>query len=362
MSTAKLIATAAITTALMGGGAATLVANASSEAPPKPPRPHKHGHHKTTLTDKEIVDRAGPAVVRLIGKNGYGEQSGTGVVIDAEEGLVVTNAHVVAGITTLRATIDGEDAGPATVEGQATCDDLAVVRLSSTTGLQAATFGSSAALETMDHVVALGYPVSLEAEPTLSATAGEVSKPDIGVNQDGAVAGDLPEYRSVIQHTALIDHGNSGGPLFNDRGEVVGINTLGLDGQAWAISSDRVQELVDDLAQGDSPAYTGWSAMPIPQFVDGLDDTTGFEDLLEVEDGLIVTGVESDSPASDAGLTPGSLVFELNGQPVNTVADVCDVMQSRHSGDKVPVVGYSVESDEDGTLYWSEASADLEVR
>jgi S1-C subfamily serine protease len=303
-----------------------------------------------------------PTVVRLIGKNGYGEQSGTGVVIDADKGLVVTNAHVIAGTTALRATADGKDLGPATIEGQATCDDVAVVRLSSTTGLQAAKFGSSAALEPMDHVVAFGYPRSVEAEPTLSITAGEVSKSEISVNQDGAVAGDLPEYRSVIQHTALIDHGNSGGPLFNNRGELVGINTLGLDGQAWAITSDHVQELVDELADGKSPAYTGWSVTPIPQFLDGLDDTTGFEELFDVEDGLIVTGVESDSPAADAGITPGSLVFELNGQPVNTVADVCGVLQSRHSGDKVPVEGYSVEVDDDDALHWSEASADIKLR
>jgi S1-C subfamily serine protease len=362
MSTVKLIAAVAATTALMGGGAATLVANASQDAPTPTPPPLKHKRKKSTYSDKEIVDRNTPAVVRLIGKNGYGEQSGTGVVINAEEGLVVTNAHVIAGTTALRATIDGEDAGPATIEGQATCDDLAVVKLTDTDGLEQVTFGNSDAVEAMDHVVAMGYPVSLEAEPSLSVTAGEVSKPDVGVNQDGAVAGDLPEYRSTIQHTALIDHGNSGGPLFNERGEVIGINTLGLNGAAWAISGDRVQQLVDDLTNGNSPAYTGWSATPIPQFVDGLDDTAPFEDILEVEDGLIITGVESDSPASEAGMTAGSLVFELNGQPVNTVADVCDVMLSRHSGDKVPVEGYDAGLDEDGSLYWTESSRELEVR
>ena len=89
------------------------------------------------------------------------------------QGLVLTNAHVVAGTTSLRAIVDGEDAGPARIEGQATCDDLAVVRLDSTEGLEEAEFGSSDALEPMDHVIALGYPTSLEAEPTLSATAGD---------------------------------------------------------------------------------------------------------------------------------------------------------------------------------------------
>jgi S1-C subfamily serine protease len=365
MSTAKLVAAVAVSTALVGGGAATLVANASQH-PEQIPTPqhqhHRHHRHKTTLSDHEIARQMRTTVVRLIGRSGYGEQSGTGVVIDAEQGLVVTNAHVIAGVTSLRATVDGKDIGPATIEGQATCDDLAVVRLSSTTGLKAAKFGSSAALEPMDHVVAFGYPVSLEAEPTLSITPGEVSKSEISVNQGGAVAGDLPEYRSVIQHTALIKHGNSGGPLFNDRGEVVGINTLELDGQAWAISSDRVQELVDDLAAGDSPAYTGWSVTPIPQFMAGLDDTTGFEDLVDVDEGLIVTGVENDSPAAEAGLTPGSLVFELNDQPVNTVADVCAVLQTSHSGDAIAIDGYSVDVGDDGSLHWNEASTQLALR
>jgi S1-C subfamily serine protease len=363
MSSSKLITAVALTTAMASGGVATIVAGASeSKRPPKPPAPKRAPAAPTTLSDKQIVEQQGPSVIRLVGENGYGEQSGSAVVIDADEGLVLTNAHVVAGTTSLRAIVDGEDAGPARIEGQATCDDLAVVRLDSTEGLEEAEFGSSDALEPMDHVIALGYPTSLEAEPTLSATAGAVSKPEIGVNQNGEVAGDLPEYRSVVQHTALIEHGSSGGPLFNDRGEVVGINTLGLNGQAWAISAERAQGIIDDLTAGASPAYLGWSAVPIPEFVAGLDETTGFEPLLDIDGGLILTGVENGSPAADAELMPGDLVFELNGQQVNNVADVCQVVQSQKPGASVPMWGYIMETDEAGTSSWSEASADLRVR
>lgn len=366
MSTTRLFAVAAVVTTLMGGGAATIVARASDDGRPAtdpgPALPSPSPAPETTgLTDKEIVERLSPTVVRLIGENGYGEQSGSAVVIDAEEGLVLTNAHVVAGTTSLRATVNGEDAGPARIEGQASCEDLAVVRLDSTDGLQEAEFADTSDLEPMDHVVALGFPTSLEAEPTLSATSGAVSKPEIGVNQDGAVAADLPEYRSVIQHTALIEHGSSGGPLFDEHGKVVGINTLGLDGQAWAISSDHAQEVMEELIAGQSPAYLGWSATPIPDFVADLDDTTGFEPLLDVEGGLILTGIEPGSPAAAADLRPGDLVFELNGQPTNTVADVCQVMQSQRPGASVQATGYMVETDESGIPVWSDASFELQA-
>ena len=360
MSGSKLIAVA-VTTAAMGGGAAMLFAGPTEGNRPEPPAPKRTPEAPTTLTDKDIVARNAASVVRLIGENGYGEQSGSGVVIDADEGLVLTNAHVVAGATSLRAVVDGQDAGPARVEGQAVCDDLAVVRLASNAGLQEATFGSSDALEPMDHVVALGYPTSLEAEATLSATAGSVSKAEIGVNQDGAVDGSLPEFYSVIQHDALIAPGSSGGPLFNERGEVVGINTLGLEGQGWAISAERAQGIVDDLTAGESPAYLGWSAVPIPQFVAGLDDTTGFEDLLDVDGGLILTGVENGSPADAAELMAGDLVFELNDQPVDNVADVCRVVQSQQPGATIPVWGYIAEADEAGSLSWTEAGSDLRL-
>jgi S1-C subfamily serine protease len=364
MSTGKLIATVAIVTGLMGGGAATLVAAATAERPQgDPPQPPElTPPPQQPPSEKEIARQAAPSVVRLVGQTQDGQVSGTGFVIDAEEGIVVTNAHVVAGTTSLRATAAGQELGTARILGQATCEDVAVVQLDATEDLVEIPFGDSDALEPMDTVVALGYPTSLEAEPTLSSTAGQISKTESAVNQDGVVDGTLPAYNSALEHTALIDHGSSGGPLVNQDGEVVGINTLKDGGKGWAISSDHVQPIVERLVEGDSPAYLGWSAAPIPEFVASSEDPSLFQQLYDVEGGLILTGVEPGSPAEAAGLEAGDLVFELGGQTVDTMADVCAVTGGHSPGAEVSVTASLIDVDDQDRPYWSDLqSATLEL-
>ena len=355
MSTTKTITATALITALMGCGAATVATNVGAEREEQPPR--------QPLTDKQIVQQMGPAVVRITGESAYGVQSGSGVVIDAKKGLVLTNAHVVAGTTALRANIAGQDAGPVRIEGQAPCEDLAVVRLDvPPPGLKQATLGSSTKVETLDHVLALGYPMSPEAQPSLSATPGSVSKSHMQANLDGAVAGDLPEYRSVIQHDAVIRPGNSGGPLFNQFGEVIGINSLGDDGgQSWAIASDHAKAFIADLSAGRNRAYVGWSAMPVQDFLATVEDPAPFAQLYGIETGLVLTGVETNSPAYAAGMGPGDFVETLNGMPVNTVADVCQVVQSQKPGAVLPVSAYEAR-EESGTLSWYDAPTQLKLQ
>jgi S1-C subfamily serine protease len=357
MSTPKTIAATALVTALMGCGAATVASN-SGAGPVDPPGPQP-------LSDKQIVQQMGPAVVRLTGETTYGGVvSGSGVVIDAKKGLVLTNAHVVAGTTALRANVAGRDAGPARIEGQAPCEDLAVVRLDvPPAGLKAAKLGSSGKVETLDHVLALGYPMSPEAEPSLSATPGSVSKAHMQANPDGAVAGSLPEYRSVIQHDAVIRPGNSGGPLFNRFGEVVGINSLGDNGgQSWAISSDHARAFISGLAAGRNRAYVGWSAMPVQEFLAMVEDPAPFAALSAAESGLVLTGVESNSPAYAARFEPGNYVETFNGTPVGNVADVCQIVQSQKPGAVLPVHAYELGTNDWGLPEWFETPAQLKLQ
>ena len=154
---------------------------------------------------------------------------GTGVIVDADKGMVLTNAHVVAGQTSIKATVGGDEVN-ARVLGQAPCEDLAVIQLNpKPPNLTEAELGDAkATAKSGASVTALGFPGAFEEEVTerkLQTTSGTVSS-SIGP----ATLGDtLPELPAVIQHQAPINPGNSGGPLLNDDNEVIGINTRRLE-------------------------------------------------------------------------------------------------------------------------------------
>ena len=151
---------------------------------------------------------------------------GTGIVTDAKRGFVLTNDHVVAGATSIKATLDSGEEVNAKVRGHAPCEDLAVIELSPLPkGLKAATLGSSANLSAGTNVTALGFPGAFEEDITerqLQSTKGAITS-EPGPATLGA---GLPTLPAVIQHQAPINAGNSGGPLFNARGQVIGVNTV----------------------------------------------------------------------------------------------------------------------------------------
>jgi serine protease Do len=256
---------------------------------------------------------------------------GTGVVIDAERGLVVTNAHVVAGATSLNVSMGGDEVS-ARVRGQAPCEDLAVLQLRPVPGtLEAATLGRARALHAGDPVTALGYPGALETDLTrrrLQATEGTVSS---GVTA-ATISPALPKYPALIQHQAPISPGNSGGPLFNDKGEVIGINTLastgegGRQNQNQAISSDRVRSLLPDLEANRDSGYVGWDLVPIDA----------------QRDFLFVEGTDAGSPADRAGLRFGDAIVEIDNTPVGDVPAVCDIVNSKQPGDRLKVAGLEI--------------------
>jgi serine protease Do len=293
-----------------------------------------------TLTTRQIVDQNRAATVRINtrgpardddGNRIVQSGGGTGVVIDAERGLVVTNAHVVAGATSLNVSMGGDEVS-ARVRGQAPCEDLAVLQLRPVPGtLEAATLGRARALHAGDPVTALGYPGALETDLTrrrLQATEGTVSS---GVTA-ATISPALPKYPALIQHQAPISPGNSGGPLFNDKGEVIGINTLastgegGRQNQNQAISSDRVRSLLPDLEANRDSGYVGWDLVPIDA----------------QRDFLFVEGTDAGSPADRAGLRFGDAIVEIDNTPVGDVPAVCDIVNSKQPGDRLKVAGLEI--------------------
>jgi len=315
------------------------------------------GNERQVLSPEQIVAKAKPSVVRLHGETTRGAQvetvGGSGVVIDAKKGFVLTNQHVVAGVTGLTATVLDKTDVPTRVVATAPCDDLAVVQLTEVPdGVKQMPLGSSDALKPGAPVTALGYPESIQnpQEETVVSTTGSVSAVDISTS----ISPTLPNYPSLIQHQATINPGNSGGPLVNKYGELVGINTLvysGLQGeiqnQSYAISMNHAKDLLPDLEAGKSRADVGWqlapvALVPVSFYSDQLTQGQALRYLVsdDYEKNMFVLNVTPGSPVNKAAIHFGDLIKSINGTPVQTVGDVCDIVQSATPGSALRVEGH----------------------
>lgn len=279
--------------------------------------------------------------------------NGTGFVIDSSKGLVVTNAHVVSGARVLKAGLASGEQVSAKILGSAPCEDLAVVQLNEVpTSLGEVTLGDSDTLVSQDTVTAMGHPVAFgESETQNTVTSsGAVQSPKLSAEPSSS----LPRYSSLIQHDAAINPGNSGGPLFNDRGEVVGINTLVntvadgriIQGQYYAISINRAAQFINRLSAGESLLDIGLSGFTFSEAdISGVysDGDSIQETLLEDgNDGLIVTSVATGGPAAMANIFPNDLILSANGFPTTSFAGLCDVLASA-PGESVSLGGVYLE-------------------
>lgn len=252
-----------------------------------------------------------------------GEATGTGVVVTSD-GEILTNAHVVDGATEVRVRFAG-DTEPVVAEVLAADagNDLALLKVNAT-GLTAATFAKPGSVRVGDQVVAIGYALALDGGP--SVTTGIVSAMKRTIfTESGAL-------NSLIQTDAAISSGNSGGPLANMRGEVVGINTAVARGDTnssannigFAISVDEVLAVLEQLreqAAGDARAE-GFLGVSLEPRTDG-----GV--------GSIISNVQSGSPAQEAGIVTGDIVLAVDGEPVNGQAGLVAAIRDRSPGDSV---------------------------
>jgi S1-C subfamily serine protease len=258
-------------------------------------------------------------------------ESGTGWVLDAGQGLIVTNHHVINLGNEYTVTIGGSDR-PARVVGTAPCEDLAVLKVDGISSLPALQLGSQQTLQLGDTVVALGFPESLTTASDLTATSGSVSV----VRDSLAGGGEVPNYPDVIQTDTPINPGNSGGPLVNLRRELVGVNSAvatmingtSVQNENFAIGVDRVRTVVAGLRQGHS---VGWSGL-------GLEADPAAADLAQANlpnvPGLLVTDAVPGTPAARTGLgsTP-ALVTAINGQPMDgSITTYCSAVGQTRSG------------------------------
>lgn len=283
----------------------------------------------------DIVEDVRPATVSVDALVNDGVVSGgTGWVLDAEEGHIVTNAHVVNGGETFTVALEGEDPRPATVVGAAPCEDLAVLDVEDTTGLEEIRLGSQADLRQGETVVALGFPASASESNNLSATVGAVSVVSETFDLRSL---DVPNYPNVIRTDTAINPGNSGGPLVDLDETLVGVNSAGItllggrtiQGESFAIGVDRVKEIVPTLRSGESIGWTGI----------GLEFPTNAGRLrslgLPAQPGLIAANVVEGTTAQEAGFgDAASLIVAINGSPLeNNLPSYCDVAGQIASGD-----------------------------
>lgn len=297
---------------------------------------YKNG--KKVLTIPEIAALVGPSVVGVINKTTVSTQkyydpfsgryyyssdsedaetveqgSGSGIIFQ-EDGYIVTNQHVIDGADEVSVILNTGEEFTATIVGQDTKTDLAVLKIDpGTTELTAATLGDSTTVEVGELAVAIGNPMGQEFSG--SVTAGIIS----AVNRTMTI--DNRTY-NLLQTDAAINSGNSGGALINQYGEVIGINsvklsTTGVEGMGFAIAISEAKPIIEELMT--SGYVTGRPFVGIS--------------IKETSYGLFIAGVTEGSGAEEAGLKAYDMILEVDGQKVSSSDEINEIRDSKQVGD-----------------------------
>ena len=281
--------------------------------------------HGPSLTAQEVYRQVNPAVAVVLADLGDGSASvGTGVIF-SQDGYLITNYHVVEGGQECTVALDsGRSYEAKYVAGDAD-SDLAVLKVEGQ-DLPAAVFGDSDLLTVGDKVYAIGNPLGVELRGTL--TDGIVSAIDRDVEVEGRTM-------TLLQTNAALNSGNSGGPLINEYGQVVVINTIkmtsrysNIEGLGFAIPSAYMERIVNDL-------LTFGSLQPEP--VLGITVIQMAEQVEPDVWGIEVQSVTENSPAGKAGVQEGDYVLSAGGRDINSSRDLLRIRRQHHLGDELPM-------------------------
>ena len=299
------------------------------------------------LSLQEIYAQNIPSVVSVSCTLSSGTASGTGVILSGQ-GYIVTNAHVIDGAQQIQVLLtDGREL-TASIVGTDTVSDLAVLRIQAD-GLVSARFGDSEALRVGDSVVAIGDPLGVDLRGTM--TDGIVS----AINRDVVING---RTMNLIQTNAALNSGNSGGPLINCFGQVVGINTMkisaftdqaGVEGLGFAIPSATVKEVVEQIM--DYGYVPGRPTLGI----EGEAMSRFYQHFYRLPAGLYITQVEVGAAAWNAGLQAGDILVSIDGERVSSMNDLNRILCSHEVGDQVTLHIYRNSYEGTVTLALTEA-------
>ncbi len=252
---------------------------------------------------------------------------GSGFVIDGAQGLIVTNNHVIDGADEI--IVNFHDGTKLTVEkviGKDIKSDIALLKVNPKQPLADVKFGSSTALEVGDMVLAIGNPFGLGG----SVSVGIISAKSRDINSG--------PYDDYLQTDAAINKGNSGGPLFNMNGEVVGVNTAiisptgGSIGIGFAVPSDTVVAVVDQLKQY-GETRRGWLGVKIQTVTDDIAETLNVPE----SRGALISAVTPGSPAAEGGLETGDVIMKFDGKDVTTMRGLPKIVAQTQIGKTVDV-------------------------
>ena len=252
---------------------------------------------------------------------------GSGFVIDGKEGLIVTNNHVIDGAEEIIINFhDGSKLKVDKVLGKDTKADLALLKVSPKKPLVDVKFGSSNEIEVGDWVMAIGNPFGLGG----SVSMGIISAKSRDINSG--------PYDDYLQTDAAINKGNSGGPLFNMKGEVVGVNTAiisptgGSIGIGFAVPSDTVSSVVDQLKQF-GETQRGWLGVKIQTVTDDIAETLGVPE----NTGALISAVTPGSPAEKGGLEAGDVILKFDSKDVTTMRGLPKIVAQTPIGKSIDV-------------------------
>ena len=294
------------------------------------------------LSWQEIYECNISSVVSLVSTTGSGTVTGTGVIL-SESGYIVTNYQAVADAETITLRLTDGREYSALVVGADSVTDLAVLHIDGE-DLIPAIFGDSSPLRVGDPVASIGDPLGTQLSGAL--TPGIVA----AINQDVPMMG---QNISLIQSSLPLDPGQSGGPLINCYGQVIGIHTTCLDTQqlqrvSFAIPSATVKEIVDQLI---SQGYVSGR----PTLGIRGDSVTPFDQrYFHVPAGLYISHIDPDSDAYRQGIQPGDILISLNGIPITTLKELDTLVNSLTIGDTLQALFYRDGREEALTLIVTE--------
>ena len=286
--------------------------------------------HGEELTVQQVYAKCNPSTVLVVAEQGTGAAVGTGVIM-SEDGYILTNAHVIAGADNCWIALDTGETFDALLVGYDAEEDVAVLRAVDAHDLPVAEFGDSELAVVGDDVYAIGNPLGIELRGTL--TEGIIS----AINRDIDVNGTT---MTVLQTTAALNNGNSGGPLINRYGQVIGINTLKMsdtgrpdeatvEGLGFALPISDVCFVVNDIIA--TGQFHGAPMLGITIVTANTEDGSTAVVIYEVVEGF---------DAAAQGLQPNDVILKANGRDIYTTADLLAVRRECRAGGTMALVIY----------------------